>query len=101
MLAKDADRAKALFTSLVYTPTGAVKPVQVDDAIDSATTAWSHVYLGRIYDLEDESELALIEYRAALAVDGAPEAARVAAERGAENGYQPRSHDENSSPQKP
>jgi tetratricopeptide (TPR) repeat protein len=101
VLAKDADRAKALFTSLVYTPTGAMKPVQVDDAIDSATTAWSHVYLGRIYDLEDERELALIEYRAALAVDGAPEAARVAAERGAENGYQPRSHDDNSSPQKP
>jgi tetratricopeptide (TPR) repeat protein len=100
VLAKDADRAKALFTSLVYTPGGAAKPAQGDDAIDPATAAWSHVYLGRIYDLEDERELALIEYRAALAVDGAPEAARVAAERGAEAGYQTRSHGDNS-PQKP
>ena len=101
VLARDADRAKALFTSLVYTPGGTAKPAQGDDAIDPATAAWSHVYLGRIYDLEDERELALIEYRAALAVDGAPEAARVAAERGAEAGYQTRSHGDNSSPQKP
>jgi tetratricopeptide (TPR) repeat protein len=102
VLAKDADRAKSLFTSLVYTSGGASKAVQKsDDTIDSTITAWSHVYLGRIYDLEDERELALIEYRSALAVDGAPEAARVAAERGAESGYQPRPHGENSSPQKP
>lgn len=102
VLAKDADRAKSLFTSLVYAPGGAPKVARAgENAADPTITAWSHVYLGRIYDLEDERELALIEYRAALAVDGAPEAARVAAERGAESGYQPRSREGNSSPQKP
>jgi tetratricopeptide (TPR) repeat protein len=102
VLAKDADRAKALFTSLVYAPGGAPKaPQEGENAVDPTIAAWSHVYLGRIYDLEDERELALIEYRAALAVDGAPEAARVAAERGAESGYQPRPHGESSIPQKP
>ena len=102
VLAKDADRAKSLFTSLVYAPGGAPRaPQEGDNAVDPTITAWSHVYLGRIYDLEDERELALIEYRAALAVDGAPEAARVAAERGAESGYQPRTQSDGGSPQKP
>jgi hypothetical protein len=51
--------------------------------------AWSHVYLGRIHDLEDERELAVNEYQAALAVEGAPEAARVAAQSGVEIAYKP------------
>jgi hypothetical protein len=47
------------------------------------------VYLGRIHDLEEDRPKALGEYHAALAVAGAPEAARVAAQRGIETPYQP------------
>ena len=51
--------------------------------------AWSHVYLARMYDFADSREEALIEYRAALAVADASEAARVAAQNGIEQGYRP------------
>jgi hypothetical protein len=56
---------------------------------DPETLAWSHVYLGRMHDLADEREEALAEYRSALAVAGAPESARAAAQRGVEQAYQP------------
>jgi hypothetical protein len=52
--------------------------------MDPKILAWSHIYLGRIHDREGNHDLALSEYRAALAVDGAPEAARLAAQHGAE-----------------
>jgi hypothetical protein len=52
------------------------------------------VYLGRINDLEGERDLALAEYRAALAVTGAPEAAYVAAQRGVEQKYSSHARDE-------
>ena len=55
--------------------------------IDPAILAWSHVYLGRIHDLEDERDAAVNEYRAALSVDGAPEAARAAAQNGVDAAY--------------
>jgi len=55
---------------------------------DAAIVSWSHIYLGRMYDVEGERELAVAEYRAALAVDGAPEAARSVAQRGVDEGYQ-------------
>jgi len=55
---------------------------------DAAIVSWSHIYLGRMYDVEGERELAVAEYRAALAVDGAPEAARGVAQRGVDTGYQ-------------
>jgi tetratricopeptide (TPR) repeat protein len=56
---------------------------------DAVTLAWAHVYLGRLHDLAGEREQALAEYRSALAVAGAPEAARAAAQRGVEQAYQP------------
>ncbi|MDE3170577.1 MAG: tetratricopeptide repeat protein, partial [Acidobacteriota bacterium] len=56
---------------------------------DPEVLAWSHVYLGRIHDLEDDRESAITEYRAALAVDGAPANARIAAENGVEAPYAP------------
>jgi hypothetical protein len=40
-------------------------------------------------DLDGNREQAVAEYRAALAVDGAPEAARAAAQRGIAEAYQP------------
>ncbi len=41
---------------------------------DQRLIAWSHIYLGRIYDVEDERPQALTEYKAALdARDGQPD----------------------------
>jgi hypothetical protein len=50
--------------------------------------AWSHVYLGRMHDLDGDRDQALADYRAALAVSGVPEEARSAAQRGIEQAYQ-------------
>jgi len=52
--------------------------------------AWSHIYLGRIYDLKEDRFAALDEYRAALnaAGGGLPEA-KLAAQRGLEQPYEP------------
>jgi len=60
---------------------------------DANALAWSHVYLGRLYDLMDNRDDALPEYNAALAVAGAPEAARIAAQRGIDQQYRPAGHD--------
>ena len=49
---------------------------------------WSHIYLGRIHDVLDERDQAVTEYRAAMNVAGAPEAARQAAKRGLVAGFQ-------------
>ncbi len=82
----NAERAKELFQRLVVgTPRAASNSPDKDPLI----LAWSHVYLGRIYDVERNRELAVSEYRAALAVPGAPEPARQAAQRGIEKGYEP------------
>ncbi len=52
--------------------------------------AWSHIYLGRIFDLKEDRDAALDEYRAALDAAGAtiPEAT-LAARRGLEQAYEP------------
>lgn len=86
-----AARARELFEGLVAAPA----PQKAGEPKDPSTLAWSHVYLGRIDDLEGERDLALAEYRAALAVAGAPEAAYVAAQRGVNEKYNPRARDEN------
>ena len=49
---------------------------------DPRTLAWSHIYLGRIYDVQDDRDRAVAEYRAALTVrDGQPDT-KLAAEKG-------------------
>jgi tetratricopeptide (TPR) repeat protein len=55
---------------------------------DPSNLSWSHIYLGRMYDVEGKRDLAVAEYRAALAVAGLPDSARAAAQRGVEAGYQ-------------
>jgi len=102
ILSGDADRAKELFEQLVAAP----RPAASGSANPGATTepsilAWSHVYLGRIHDLEDERDQALIEYRTALAIDGSPENARVAAQRGLDSAYKPRAPENSSGSEKP
>jgi tetratricopeptide (TPR) repeat protein len=49
---------------------------------DPRTLAWSHIYLGRLYDVVPDRQKALAEYRAALTVrDGRPDT-KEAAEKG-------------------
>lgn len=88
VLQRESERAKEyfrrLFQLLSEPVTGPAGPPS-----DARILAWSHVYLGRIYDVEGNRELALSEYRAAMAVEGAPELARNAAKRGLEQGFGP------------
>jgi tetratricopeptide (TPR) repeat protein len=94
VLRKDVDEARENFARIV-TMAGAGPGGETPSAagtgatVDPRLLAWSHVYLGRIHDIEGDRELAVNEYRAALAVEGAPEAARVAAQRGADAPYAP------------
>jgi len=54
--------------------------------------AWSHIYLGRIFDLQEDREAALDQYRAALTAGGTLPEAKAAAERGIQQPYEPPSH---------
>jgi tetratricopeptide (TPR) repeat protein len=86
VLAGNAERAKDLFEMLVSQP-GAPGSQGPGPMSDPTILSWSHVYLGRIHDLIDDRDTALREYAAALRVEGAPESARVAAQRGMEMAY--------------
>ena len=79
---KDPDKAEAFLRRIVrHSPTGdGIQP-------DPKTLAWAHVYLGRIYDLQENRDDAVAEYSAALKVDGAPDPARRAAEAGQKTPY--------------
>lgn len=74
LMVHDADRAKFVFGRLT---TGEHAATQ-----DPMVLAWSHIYLGRIYDDEGQLENAKAEFQAALAVSGAPEQAHQAAQKG-------------------
>jgi tetratricopeptide (TPR) repeat protein len=88
------DRARELFSQVIAAstnppPGGSAKP-------DASNLSWSHIYLGRMYDVEGERDQAVAEYRAALTVTGVPESARAAAQRGIEASYQTPSRDDKS-----
>ena len=74
LLEHDGTRAKELFGRL----TGGEHIADKDPMV----LAWSHVYLARILDDEGQRDRAKAEYQAALAVEGGPEQARQAANRG-------------------
>ena len=57
---------------------------------DPRVLAWSHIYLGRIFDIQQQREAALAEYRAALAAGDPTPDTKAAAERGIAAPYQPR-----------
>jgi hypothetical protein len=86
VLQGQGDRAEDLFEQLVRPTSAGIKPANVPGP---EILAWSHVYLGRIYDLQGNRDEALEEYRAALAVNGGPDAARVAAQEGIKTPYRP------------
>jgi tetratricopeptide (TPR) repeat protein len=74
LLDHDGPRAKQVFGKLTTTGSAATQ--------DPMVLAWSHIYLARIYDDEGQADQAKTEYQAALAVDGGPEQARQAAQKG-------------------
>ncbi len=49
---------------------------------DPRTLAWSHIYLGRLYDIQSDREKALEEYRTALTVRDSRPDTKAAAEQG-------------------
>jgi tetratricopeptide (TPR) repeat protein len=56
---------------------------------DPTVVGWSHVYLGRILDMKEDREAALVEYKAALTIgENLPEI-RTAAEKGLAQAYEP------------
>jgi hypothetical protein len=74
LLDHDAPRAKQVFGRLTVGEHAASQ--------DPMVMAWSHIYLARIYDDEGQSDLAKNEYQAALDVQGSPDQAKQAAQRG-------------------
>jgi len=85
VLQGDAEHARELFQQVVDAANAASPEMRPDPS----GLAWSHIYLGRMHDLEDDREEAVGEYRAALGVQNAPESARSAAQSGIEQAYQP------------
>jgi hypothetical protein len=84
----DVSQASELFHQVVSAG-GKSQAGGISGPPDLSVLAWSHVYLGRIDDAEGEPEEAAAEYRAALAVGGASEKARTAAEKGLQGAYKP------------
>ncbi|HEY8715905.1 MAG TPA: hypothetical protein VIM00_11035, partial [Candidatus Acidoferrum sp.] len=74
MMDHDGPRAKEVFGRLTTGEHAATS--------DPMVLAWSHIYLGRIYDGEGQARQAEAEYQAALTVPGGPEQARQAAQKG-------------------
>jgi cytochrome c-type biogenesis protein CcmH/NrfG len=81
----DADHARALFQQVVAAMNAESPGMRPEPDV----LAWSHVYLGRMLDREGDREQAVDEYRSALAVTNASDAARSAAQRGVDEQYQP------------
>jgi hypothetical protein len=57
---------------------------------DARLLAWSHIYLGRIFDIQEQREAAVAEYRAALAAGDSASDTKSAAEKGLAAPYQPK-----------
>ena len=54
--------------------------------------AWSHIYLGRMLDLDCKRDQAVAEYKEALAKRDGPQDTRLAAERGVKAAYAVHGH---------
>lgn len=51
--------------------------------------AWSHIYLGRLYDMQEQRDQAVAEYRAALEAGDNAQETRAAAEKGLKHPWEP------------
>lgn len=74
---RDMDGAKSYFEQ-------ALKIAQ-----EPKVVAWSHIYLGRIYDLKENRDAAVSQYRDALTSGGTLPGVKAAAERGLQKPYEP------------
>jgi hypothetical protein len=61
-------------------------------AHEPKVVAWSHIYLGRIFDLQEEREQALSHYRAAMSAGAVLPEIKAAAEQGLSKPYEPPAH---------
>ena len=91
---KDEDAARAYFLlARVATMKGDMEGAKsyfylaIDRGTDTRTRAWSHIYLGRIFDLQDKREEALKQYNAALSDNDPKPDTKAAAERGMKSPY--------------
>ena len=96
---KSEDAGRALFIlAQVATSKGDMQNARayfqraLEVAQEPKVVAWSHVYLGRIADLQEERAAALEHYRAALTAGAALPEAKAAAEKGIQAPYEPPSH---------
>ena len=64
----------------------------VATAKETRVLAWSHIYLGRIFDLDCKRDAAVEEYNKALAVRDGQQDTRIAAERGVKAAYSVKGH---------
>lgn len=77
----------------------------INSTSDPKVVAWSHIYLGRLLDMQDRQQngsnraSAIEHYKAAIAASDSLPAAKAAAEEGVSNAYVPRSA-RNKEPQK-
>jgi tetratricopeptide (TPR) repeat protein len=95
-----ADAARAHFIMarvdlLTGHPDAAVDDFQKTLAMskEQRLLSWSHIYLGRMLDLECKRDEALAEYKEALAVRDGQLDTRLAAERGVKSAYVQRGHE--------
>jgi tetratricopeptide (TPR) repeat protein len=93
---KNEDPARALFVlakaaSLSGDMDGARTYFErtLEIAREPRVVGWSHIYLGRIFDLREEREAALVQYRAALAFGDSNPEIKTAADRGISQPYEP------------
>jgi tetratricopeptide (TPR) repeat protein len=93
-IASIADDARADFilaraAALTGHPEDAVSDFQktIATSRDPRLLAWSHIYLGRMLDLECKRDEALTEYKQALAARDGQQDTRLAAERGVKAAY--------------
>jgi tetratricopeptide (TPR) repeat protein len=61
----------------------------LDVAKEPKVVAWSHIYLGRIFDLQEDREAAVGHYRAALDASSTLPEAQAAAQMGLQKPYEP------------
>jgi tetratricopeptide (TPR) repeat protein len=58
-------------------------------AQEPKVVAWSHIFLGRIYDLQEQRDTAVDHYHAALTAGSTLPEVKAAAERGLKQPYEP------------
>jgi tetratricopeptide (TPR) repeat protein len=102
---KREDPARALFIlARISTADGNMQGARtffertLEVAHEPRLIAWSHIYLGRICDLQAERDQAVKHYQAALQAGDSNPSTRAAAERGLEKAYEPPVSRERSAP---